>query len=297
MQHADAAPSGTLYVVATPIGHLGDISLRALEILKTVDCIAAEDTRNTQTLLAHYQIATPLLAYHDHNEAQMAGILIRRLCQGERIALVSDAGTPLIQDPGFVLIRQARAAGISLVPIPGANAAITALSVAGLPVDRFAFEGFPQRTSSKRRAQFAALVQEPRTLIFYESSHRIRDTLADLAAVFGPEREAVVARELTKRFETLLGDTLGAIAQRMDQDAQQLRGELVILVHGAIGEADASVDHERCRRLLLPLLRALPLRQAVDLAVEVTGLRRKQVYQWALELHDAAMAESHRPED
>ena len=268
--------SGTLFVVATPIGHLGDISPRALETLRNVVAICAEDTRRSGQLLAHFGIATPLLALHEHNEDAIAQKIVARLLAGESLALVSDAGTPLVSDPGFRLVRAARAAGVKVSPVPGASALIAALSVAGLPSDRFAFEGFLPAKASARRERLRALADEARTLIFYESSHRIDETLADMAQAFGGARAAVLARELTKLFETVLDGTLAELHARVLADADQRKGEFVVLVQGAGEDADAKV-HEG-RRLYARLKEHLPPSTAAKLAAELSGAPRKTLY-------------------
>ena len=268
--------SGTLFVVATPIGHLGDISPRALEALRNVVAICAEDTRRSGQLLAHFGIATPLLALHEHNEDAIAQKIVARLLAGESLALVSDAGTPLVSDPGFRLVRAARAAGVKVSPVPGASALIAALSVAGLPSDRFAFEGFLPAKASARRERLRALADEARTLIFYESSHRIDETLADMAQAFGGARAAVLARELTKLFETVLDGTLAELHARVLADADQRKGEFVVLVQGAGEDADAKV-HEG-RRLYARLKEHLPPSTAAKLAAELSGAPRKTLY-------------------
>ncbi|HHJ14634.1 MAG TPA: 16S rRNA (cytidine(1402)-2'-O)-methyltransferase, partial [Gammaproteobacteria bacterium] len=225
--------AGCLYVVATPIGNLGDMSTRAIEVLRQVVLIAAEDTRHSAGLLAHFGIDTPMQALHEHNEREQAPRLVQRMVEeGLELALISDAGTPLVSDPGYRLVRLARAAGVSVVPVPGPSALIAALSASGLPTDRFVFEGFLPPKAAARRARLEKLLTEPRTLIFYESSHRILDSLRDMAAVLGASRHAVLARELTKQFETILDDSLEALAGRVETDADQRRGELVVLVEG-----------------------------------------------------------------
>ncbi len=263
-------------MVATPIGNLEDVSARALRILGEVALIAAEDTRTTRVLLDRYGIATPMQAVHDHNERGMADRLVARMSAGDSIALVSDAGTPLISDPGFHLVAAARAAGVSVRPIPGACAGIAALSVAGLASDRFCFEGFLPAKPGTRRARLDTLVSEPRTLLFYESSHRIADCIADLVAVFGADRKAVIARELTKRFETLIGDTLGDIAQALALDANQLRGEFVVVVAGN-PDPDA-VALAKGRRLYAALSRELPPARAAKIAAELSGASKRALY-------------------
>jgi len=271
------AAGGKLFVVATPIGNLDDLSPRARATLAQVDLIAAEDTRHSAALLRHHGIATRTLALHEHNEREASADLVRRMQGGANIALISDAGTPLVSDPGYRLVRAARAAGIPVSPIPGACAAIAALSAAGLPSDRFVFEGFLPAKSAARRAALQVLRADPRTLIFYESSHRIVESLADLAAEFGGEREAVVARELTKQFETVLDGTLAGLAQRVAVDADQQRGEFVVLVKGAGDDDDAAklIEGLRVYRILSA---ELPPSRAAKLAAEITGAPRKALY-------------------
>ena len=273
---ATPAP-GRLHVVATPIGNLGDLSPRALETLRSVDVIAAEDTRHTQQLLAAFGARATLLALHDHNEAAQSTQLVARMLAGENIALVSDAGTPLVSDPGFRLVRAAREAGIVVTPVPGACAAIAALSVAGIASDRFAFEGFLPNKAAARRERLQSLAAEPRTLIFYESSHRIGDTLDDAASAFGPQRHAVLARELTKRFETVLDGSLPALIARLANDPDQHRGEFVLIIEGApAGDDDAALVLGR--RAFSLLREHLPPSQAARLAAEISGAPRKKLY-------------------
>jgi len=268
--------AGTLHVVATPIGNLADLSARALDTLRGVDAICAEDTRHTRQLLAHFGIEKPLLALHEHNEEALSGRLVARLAGGESLALVSDAGTPLVSDPGFRLVRAAREAGIRVSPVPGPSALIAALSVAGLPSDRFAFEGFLPAKAGARRERLAALAGEPRTLVFYESSHRIADTLADCVAAFGGERPAAVARELTKLFETVLDGDLAALQARVDADPDQRRGEFVLLVQGAGDDADARIAEGR--RVYALLAAELKPSLAAKLAADISGAPRKALY-------------------
>ena len=268
--------TGTLYVVATPIGNLGDISPRAQDTLKSVAAICAEDTRRSGQLLAHFGIATPLLALHEHNEDAIAQKIVARLLAGESLALVSDAGTPLVSDPGFRLVRAARAAGVKVSPVPGSSALIAALSVAGLPSDRFVFEGFLSAKAAARRERLQTLASEPRTLIFYEASHRIAETLADMAQAFGPARHAVLARELTKLFETVLDGDLASLQTRVDTDPDQRKGEFVVLVQGAGEDADARVLEGR--RLYAKLSEHLPPSTAAKLAAELSGAPRKALY-------------------
>lgn len=268
--------AGALYVVATPIGNLGDLTTRAREVLGAVDAICAEDTRHTRQLLGALGIERPLLALHEHNEAEMAWKLVERLKAGDRLALVSDAGTPLVSDPGYRLVREVRAAGLKVVPVPGACAAIAALSVAGIPSDRFCFEGFLPAKSSARRERLAALSREPRTLVFYESSHRIEESLADLVAMFGPDREAVLARELTKLFETVLGDTLGGIAEQVAADEKQRKGEFVLIVRGCEDDGEARLLEGQ--RLYAKLAEHLKPSLAAKLAADISGAPRKALY-------------------
>lgn len=277
------SPLGSLYVVATPIGNLDDISARALNILRGVALIAAEDTRHSARLMQHFGISTPLAACHEHNERDQGGRFLARLQAGEDVALISDAGTPLISDPGYHLVRQARAAGIAVVPVPGACALIAALSAAGLPSDRFIFEGFLPAKAAGRRARLEQVKEEPRTLIFYEAPHRILECLQDMQAVFGDERPALLARELTKTFETLKGMPLAELAAWVAADSNQQRGECVVLVAGwQAPEGEEAVSAEAMRVLNL-LLAEMPLKRAAALAAEITGVRKNLLYQVALE--------------
>lgn len=273
---SSAPAAGVLYVVATPIGNLGDLSARAGQTLREVAAICAEDTRRTRTLLAHLGIDTPTLPLHEHNEEAMAARLVARLAAGESLALVSDAGTPLVSDPGFRLVRAARQAGIRVSPVPGPSALVAALSAAGLPSDRFVFEGFLPAKAAARRERLAALAGESRTLIFYESAHRIVESLADLRAAFGDARRAVLARELTKLFETVLDGSLSALQAAVEADADQRKGEFVLLVEGA-GE-DAGAVLAEGRRVYALLSAHLPPSSAARLAAEITGAPRKALY-------------------
>jgi 16S rRNA (cytidine1402-2'-O)-methyltransferase len=274
--------AGVLYVVATPIGNLQDITARAIDTLGRVALVAAEDTRHSRKLLAHYGIGTPLLALHEHNEREQTQKLLARLAAGEDVALISDAGTPLISDPGFYLVRAARAAGLLVVAVPGASACIAALSIAGLPTDRFVFEGFLPSKQVARAKRLQALQDESRTLVFYESSHRIVACLADMVATLGGEREAVLARELTKTFETTRGGSLQELHDWLLEDDNQQRGEFVIMVHGRSGQPD-SIDAAD-RHVLEVLLQELPLKQAAALTAKITGLPRNRLYDYGLEL-------------
>lgn len=269
--------SGKLWIVATPIGNLADWSPRAQETLRKVDLIAAEDTRHSAALLAQFGIGTRTLALHEHNEKEKSAELVQRMRDGAQIALISDAGTPLVSDPGFRLVRAAREAGIVVSPVPGACAAIAALSVAGLPSDRFVFEGFLPAKSAARRAHLQSLAGETRTLIFYESSHRIEESLGDCAKVFGGDRHAVLARELTKIYETVLDGTLAQLSARVASDADQRRGEFVLLVAGA-DAGDAAEKLAQGRRVFDILRRELPPSRAAKLAAEITGASRKALY-------------------
>jgi len=275
--------SGTLYVVATPIGNLDDISARALKVLRDVALIAAEDTRHSIRLLQHFGITTPLAACHEHNERDEGGRFLARLQAGDDVALISDAGTPLISDPGYHLVRQVRAAGIAVVPVPGPCALIAALSAAGLPSDRFIFEGFLPAKAVGRRARLEAVKEEPRTLIFYEAPHRILECLEDMELVFGGERMALLARELTKTFETLNGLPLAELRAWVASDSNQQRGECVVLVAGwQAPEGEDAVSAETLRVLDL-LLKEMPLKRAAAVAAEITGVRKNLLYQVALE--------------
>ncbi len=273
--------SGQLYLVATPIGNLGDISARARQILSEVAVVAAEDTRHSGQLLHHLGIAKPLVSLHEHNEAQRVDALVERLKRGESIALVSDAGTPLISDPGFNLVRAAIAQGVNVVPVPGACAAIVALSAAGLPTDRFAFEGFLPAKASGRRERLDTLNRDERTLIFYEAPHRLTETLADIATVFGAERQVVIARELTKQFETFYYGTAQELATRATQDADMNRGEIVIVVAGAPVQ-ERQVNVMDTDKVLRTLLEELAPAQAAKLTAKLTGEKRSELYDRAV---------------
>jgi 16S rRNA (cytidine1402-2'-O)-methyltransferase len=274
---------GRLYVVATPIGNLGDLSARAREVLESVGLIAAEDTRHTGSLLKHFAIRTPLMSLHEHNEKQRASEVILRLQQGVSVALVSDAGTPAISDPGFELVRAAAAAGIDIVAVPGACAAIAALSIGALPTDRFCFEGFLPARAAARRERLRELADEARTLVFYESPHRIAAMLEDCAACFGAQRVAAVAREITKLHEAVYRGSLAELRARASQDPDFSRGEIVLMVAGSPRVADAP-DEAALDRVLRPLLNELPLKQAARLAAQIAEVRDNQAYKRALQL-------------
>ena len=271
-----------LYVVATPIGNLGDITLRALDVLKRVATIAAEDTRVTARLLAHYGISSRMLALHAHNERRAAQQIVQLLAEGSSVALVSDAGTPAIADPGAVLVAAVRAAGYPVVPLPGPNAAICALSAAGTTEPHFLFCGFLPAPAAARRRELARLKAVPYTLVFYEAPHRVVAAAVDMAAAFGDQRRVTIARELTKIFETIDSCTLGDAAAWLEADANRVKGEFVLLVEGAAAADDPT--HEAAPRVLEVLLRELPLSQAVKLAAEITGAKKNDVYDLALAL-------------
>lgn len=275
---------GKLYIVATPIGNLADLSYRAVAVLKRVDLIAAENTQHVKTLLQHYGISNKLVALNQHNEAKTAPTLINKIKHGLTVALVSDAGTPLLSDPGMPLVKLARQQGLEVSPIPGACALIAALSVSGLPLSAFRYEGFPPRTSAARKAFFLRRKEEQATWVFYESSHRILASLEDLSAIIPSERKIVVARELTKLHETIVSDSLANVLAQVQSDSTMCKGELVVLVAGAVADkksADLSAEQQR---VLAVLLRQCPLKTAVALATEITGARKKLLYQAALKL-------------
>ena len=278
-------PVPTLYVVATPIGNLQDISLRALEVLKTVDAIAAEDTRHTSHLLSHFAIQKKLIAVHEHNEQKSAQILLERLRAGESIALVTDAGTPGISDPGAIVVDVLREAGVSVVPVPGASAVVAALSASGITANGFMFQGFLPASGSQRRKVLEGLKAYVSTLVFYEAPHRIIECVEDLATVLGPERRITIAREITKTFETFHRCALQDAKMWLKNDPNQQRGEFVLMVEAAamVEQADISEDVGRILRLLLA---DLPLKQAVKLATEITGVKKNILYEYALKLKD-----------
>ncbi len=274
--------AGILYIVATPIGNLGDISARALAVLQKADRIAAEDTRHSASLLRHFAIDTPMFALHEHNERHKAESVLGLLRQGESLALISDAGTPLISDPGYFLVREAHRAGIKVVPVPGPSALIAALSASGLATDRFCFEGFLPAKSGARRRALEALAQEPRTLAFYETPHRIEESLLDMAASLGAERPATLARELTKTFETIRHATLGELAEWVAADPNQRKGEFVVLVEGAPQKEDEGLDGET-QRIATLLAEELSVKQAAALAAKISGEKKNAIYKYLLE--------------
>lgn len=274
---------GTLYVVATPIGNLGDITLRALEILKSVDAIAAEDTRHTSGLLSHFGIRKKLIAVHEHNEQQSAEKLLLQLKNGENIALVTDAGTPAVSDPGAVVVNVVRKAGIQVVPIPGVSAVIAALSASGITQNGFYFHGFLPASGAARRKILEQLKPQSVTLVFYEAPHRIIESIEDIAKVLGGDRQVTFARELTKTFETIYTCASSEASAWLQADSNQQRGEFVLLVEAA-PVVEAQEISEEAQRILKCLLAELPLKQAVALATEITHLKKNDLYEFALKL-------------
>ena|SRR3990167_5766187 len=274
---------GSLFIVATPLGNLQDMTLRAIDVLKTVDWIAAEDTRHSHYLLQHFSIATPCMSLHDFNERDRTEKIVELLRQGKSIALISDAGTPLISDPGFYLVRETRKHGIPIIPIPGACAAIAALCIAGLPTDRFVFEGFLPVKKALRTAHLTVLEQEERTMIFYEAPHRITETLLTLQEVFGDERQVVIARELTKMHETVYAGSLAAVIDMVRSDAHAEKGEMVVMIAGCQPGVMAE-EKIAPRQIFKVLIGELPLSEAVKLTSKITGERKNVLYQLALEM-------------
>ncbi len=275
-------PKSTLYVVSTPIGNLADITYRAVDVLNSVDVIAAEDTRHSRILLEHYHITTPTTSLHGDNEKAKTAALLRELQQGKSVALISDAGTPLISDPGDYLIQTVRAQGITVVPIPGACALITALSVSGLPTKHFRFQGFLPHKDKARRDILESLQDDRATLIFYESRHHILDFLQLARDVFGAQRHAVVARELTKQFETIRADSLAALHSWVSEDANQQKGEYVVLIAGAAQKPAEAFFSEK--KILTVLCQHLPTKQAAKLTADITGGSQRDYYQQALDI-------------
>ena len=274
-----------LYVVATPIGNLGDMVPRAIEILQTVDIVAAEDTRHSAPLMDHFNITTPLVSYHNYSDERRVEFLLDKLQQGESVALISDAGTPLISDPGYRLVRAVAEAGFQVVPVPGACAAIAALSASGIPSDRFIFEGFLPAKPAGRRKRLEALKDEARTLVFYEAPHRILGLLEDMLTELGGDRELVLARELTKKFETIRLASVADMLAWVQSDANQQRGELVVILRGA-EEAKAQTLSPEAIRTMKILLAELSLKQAAALTAKLTGEKKNRLYQWGLEQDD-----------
>lgn len=282
MLAATAIEPGALYIVATPIGNLDDMSYRAIEVLKQVDLIMAEDTRHSQTLLTHFLIHTPLTSFHEHNERERIPQILQRLNTNQSLALISDAGTPLISDPGYQLVSTIHNQGKRVIPIPGPCSIIAALSVSGLPTDQFLFEGFLPAKQGQRRHHLETLKKEKRTQIYLETPHRLIESLADMVEIFGKKRIAVLARELTKRFETLRRDTLENLITWISQDTHQQKGEMVILISGEDPPSEEEELPSEIIQVLKILLKELPLKQAVKLAHEITGANRNQLYSVAL---------------
>ncbi|HHE9998005.1 TPA: 16S rRNA (cytidine(1402)-2'-O)-methyltransferase [Haemophilus influenzae] len=274
--------TGILYIVATPIGNLQDITQRALETFAQVDLIAAEDTRHSGLLLSHYGIKKPFFALHDHNEQEKAHILVEKLKQGSNIALISDAGTPLISDPGFHLVRQCREAGIQVVPLPGACAAITALCASGIASDRFCFEGFLPAKSKARKDKLENIAEEDRTLIFYESTHRILDTLEDMQSVLGEERYMVLAREMTKTWETITGNTIKNLREWLLEDPNRTKGEMVLIVEGKPKSDNNDEISPQAVKALELIAEELPLKKAAAIVAELYGYKKNALYQFGL---------------
>jgi 16S rRNA (cytidine1402-2'-O)-methyltransferase len=267
---------GCLYIVATPIGNLDDITYRAVQVLKEVDAIAAEDTRHSKKLMQHLGVTTPLVALHEHNENALSEKIIKRLEQGESLALISDAGTPLISDPGFPLVNQAHKAGLKIIPVPGASSVLAALSVSGLPTDRFVFEGFLPSKKTARQNRLRELEKETRTLILFETPHRIAVALADLTEVLGEDREIVIARELTKTHEEVIRGSVGQVLEAASSGALQERGEFVLVLAGN-GNKQSAIDDQALKIFDL-LMEELPLKTSALLAAKITGLKRKDFY-------------------
>ena len=274
--------TGILYIVATPIGNLQDITQRALDTFAQVDLIAAEDTRHSGLLLSHYGIKKPFFALHDHNEQEKAHILVEKLKQGSNIALISDAGTPLISDPGFHLVRQCREASIRVVPLPGACAAITALCASGIASDRFCFEGFLPAKSKARKDKLENIAEEDRTLIFYESTHRILDTLEDMQSVLGEERYIVLAREITKTWETITGNTIKNLREWLLEDPNRTKGEMVLIVEGKPKSDNNDEISPQAVKALELIAEELPLKKAAAIVAELYGYKKNALYQFGL---------------
>ncbi len=276
--------TGILYIVATPIGNLADMTQRGLDTLHQVDYIAAEDTRHSARLMGHFNITTPLIAYHDHSDVKRLHKISQYLHNGQSIALISDAGTPLISDPGYQLVKVLREQGIQIVPVPGACALIAALSAAGLPTDKFTYEGFLPAKAQARQRALALLVQEERTMVFYESTHRIVDSLKAMMEAFGSERSAAMGRELTKTYETIYSASLANIYEKVISDPNQQRGEFVVVVGGyEKSKVGISLDDKSVIATMNILLEELPIKQASVIGAKLTGLNKRDLYQWALD--------------
>ena len=283
MSIANKGAKGTLYIVATPIGNLDDISARAIAVLGEADLILAEDTRHSRRLLKHFAIETPVQSCHEYNERGRTAAILERLGRDETIALISDAGTPLISDPGFHLVAAAHAAGVRVCPVPGPCSLIAALSVAGIATDRFTFIGYLPAKPAARRESLVSLAGSGETLVMYETPHRIRDTLSDLCECFGASRGMTICRELTKQFETLRKGRIDEIASFVDTDANQQKGEFVLVIEGAPADVTTETEMSRVLRILLPLM---PLRTAAAVAAELLGESKNSLYHLALKLKD-----------
>lgn len=277
-----ASQPGQLFIVATPIGNLSDLSSRAIDTLQQVDLIAAEDTRHSKPLLQHYAVTTKMVSLHEHNEQQRSDMLLQRLLAGESVALISDAGTPLISDPGYRLVSLVKDNGIQVIPVPGSCALIAALSASGIASDKFSFEGFLPAKSGARRHALEVLKDSDHTLIFYESPRRLLDTLTDCVAVFGAERRACLGRELTKLHETIETRSLSSLRDWVEQDQNQQRGECVLLIEAAT--ETPSVDEREMSRVLTLLLPEMPVKKAAAIAAALTGGSKNEAYQLALKL-------------
>lgn len=278
-----SSPGGVLYIVPTPIGNLADMVPRAIDILQTVDVIAAEDTRHSARLMQHFQITTPMVAYHDHSNEHKLQALVERLRNGDKVALISDAGTPLVSDPGYRLVMQARQEGLQVIPIPGACAAIAALSASGLPSDRFTFAGFPPAKSGARQSFYRQFATAFHTTIFYESPHRIVASLVDMAAVFGADRQMVLAREISKTFETFLCGPIADVQDVVNVDHNQQKGEMVLLLRGLEKSEGAVELDEQAQELMRVLLgESLSVKQASNIAAKVTGVKKRVLYDWGV---------------
>ena len=274
---------GELYLVATPIGDMTDIAPRALGILSTVDIVAVEDKRRSSRLFSHFGIKTPMISYHDHSEEKQVKKIIDELLCGKSVALISDAGTPLISDPGYKLVNAAKDKSIKVSPVPGPCALIAAISASGLPSDRFIFEGFLPSKSIPRITKIQNISADSRTIIFYEAPHRILETLIDMIKVIGPSRKIVLARELTKTYETFISGTLESVLQIIEKDLNQQKGEIVIVLAGA-DSSEKKIETQDSERILSVLLEELPLKQAVSLGSKITGIQKNIFYKLALDL-------------
>lgn len=281
---SDAAAA--LYIVATPIGNLGDMTRRAVEVLESVDLIAAEDTRNSQKLLNHFGIKVPMMALHEHNEREQTDEIITKLQAGISIALISDAGTPLISDPGYGLVSRLHQEGLKVIPVPGPCALVTGLSAAGLPTDRFCFEGFLPSKAGARDKVLEGLKQETRTLVFYEAPHRIVATLTSFRDIFGESRLMTMARELTKMYETIKRDTTAGLLEWVSTNPEQQKGECVLVVEGASSVTSSEIVEIDVEALLSSLLQKLSVKDAAQLAAEITGLKKNALYERALNLQN-----------